>query len=142
MAEALYQQQKQKNTLRGLSRSANPSPFPQIDMDHPENWPKHYPPFYESRRPARYPLLRAVFIAFGLYQAYLFWTNPMWLIPWVTPNFECISNEGNWVKLEDHDEKDRVYPWQKPLVEPELRSPEARRALGYNIVLEGEDKKL
>lgn len=59
----------------------------------------------------------------------------MWLIPWAVPEFECLRNEGNWVPLEDHDGSDnRPYSWQKTLVEPENRSPEARRALGYNVV--------
>ena len=103
-------------------------------MDHPENWPKHYPPFYESRRPSKYPLVRAVLVALGLYQAYLLWANPMWLVPWASQDFECLSNEGNWVKLEDHAEEGRVYPWQKPLVDPENRSREARKLLGYNEI--------
>lgn len=58
----------------------------------------------------------------------------MWLVPWVTGDFDCFAKEDNWVKLEDHAEEGRVYPWQQPVVDPENRSPEARRALGYNVV--------
>ena len=62
-------------------------------MDHPENWPKHFPPFHEARRPDRWPLWRAVlWSAFFFLNAFAF-TCPRWMIPIVYPNFPwLVSN--------------------------------------------------
>ena len=108
-------------------------------MDHPENWPKHFPPFYESRRPAKWPLARAIIMGLCLFQAGLLWLNPTWLTPWMMEQFPCFRKETNWKKLEDHEESEMLYPWTKPLVEPENRDDVARRSLGYAVVCESEE---
>lgn len=71
-------------------------PHLKIDMDHPENWPKHFPPFHEARRPDRWPLWRAVlWSAFFFLNVFAF-ACPRWMIPIVYPNFPWLSNRTNW----------------------------------------------
>lgn len=106
-------------------------PHLKIDLDHPENWPKHYPPFYESRRPAKYPLPRAVMIGFCMFFGLCFWTNPTWLAPWIVAEFPCLRKDDNWVKLEDIALEERLYPWQHPLVDEDKRDPELRKSMGF-----------
>lgn len=71
-------------------------PHLKIDMEHPENWPKHFPPFSESRRPDRWPLFRAVQWTAYVWLAICWWLCPKWMIPVVYPDFPWINKFDNW----------------------------------------------
>ena len=66
-----------------------------------------------------------------LFQGYLLWTNPTWLLPWMTDGFECITNWDNWVKPEQ--DGPATYEWQTNLINEENRSTDARKSLGHNV---------
>jgi len=71
-------------------------PHLKIDMDHPENWPKHFPPFHEGRRPDKWPLWRAVAWCAAVWVFTLTFLCPRWVIPIIYPNFPVISYYSNW----------------------------------------------
>ena len=78
-------------------------------------------------------------MGFCIFQAGLLWMNPTWITPWVVEQFPCFRKDDNWVKLEEHDESERLYPWTHPLVDQDNRSDLARRSMGYPIVCESEE---